>query len=250
MEFWEYGILFLAGIAGGFTAFGLRSQMERILKYVLAFSGAFILGIIFIHLVPEVFEIKTSYNAGLFVLLGFLLQIVLESLSGGVEHGHVHSHKHDHKHKISTQTILAVLIGLGIHSFIEGLPLTGYQVLHADHAHANHLLWGIILHKAPAAFALMVLFMNGGVSLVKSWLLLILFSLMSPLGAMVGNIFQQLYGLETVIIPLTAIVIGSLFHISVTILFESDSEKHRFSWKQMAAVIVGLGLAVLTMHSH
>ncbi len=248
MHLWEYIILFLSGIAGGITAFSLRHWMERILKYVLAFSGAFILGIIFIHLVPEVFEVKTAYNTGLFVLLGFLLQILLESLSGGIEHGHVHHH--GQTHKISRQTILAVLIGLGLHSFIEGLPLTGYHALHADHNHANHLLWGIVLHKAPAAFALMVLLLNGGVSQLRSWMLLILFALMSPLGAVTGNFFQEIYGLETVIIPLTAIVIGSLFHISVTILFESDSSKHRFSWKQMSAVILGLLLAILTMHSH
>ena len=52
----------------------------------------FIIGMSFLHLLPEAFA--ATPKAGLFVLLGFVIQIFLEFLSNGIEHGHQHPHQH------------------------------------------------------------------------------------------------------------------------------------------------------------
>jgi len=167
------------------------------------------------------------------------------------EHGHVHA-PHDNRGRFALQ----VMIGLCLHAFLEGLPLGGtyeqLQHIHAHHHHGHHhLLWGIILHKAPAAFALVLLFSLSGFQRTKIILALLLFALMSPLGAALATYFNQRAWLDiadqTIIV---AIVIGSFLHIATTILFETDnSQHHRIPIRKLVAIAVGIGLAILTVVS-
>ncbi len=46
-----------------------------------------------IHLIPDLFMSgENPFTLGLYILLGFFLQKVLENFSNGVEHGHMHLH--------------------------------------------------------------------------------------------------------------------------------------------------------------
>ena len=75
--------LLIVALIGGLALeiFGDRAMNN--LSIILAFGGAFIMGLIFLHLVPEAFSYSSI--AGTFVLIGFLLQILLEYLSKGLE---------------------------------------------------------------------------------------------------------------------------------------------------------------------
>ena len=124
-------------------------------KLSLVFAGAYLFAVTVIHILPELFTNNTQLNpayVGTFVLAGFFLQQVLEYLTTGVEHGHVHlpNEKHDH----SRLSPVFVLTALCIHAFLEGGLLAHPGTIHAHHD-SNALLFGIVLHKAPAAFALM-----------------------------------------------------------------------------------------------
>ena len=74
--------LLLVALAGGLILEILGEKAMNNLPIFLAFGGAFIMGLIFLHLVPEAFSF--SANAGIFVLLGFLVQIFLEYISKGL----------------------------------------------------------------------------------------------------------------------------------------------------------------------
>ena len=140
------------------------------------------------------------------------------------------------------------MIGLNLHAFLEGMPLSGYEDIHGsdlhDHTH-NHLLYGVILHKAPAAFALVVLLLSSQIKKNMVMACLVFFAAMSPAGALltqVARVNQATFGI------LLAIVIGSFLHIATTILFESgESGHHRVSRRKLVAIIVGVGMALLTM---
>ena len=244
MSFWEYLILFLTVILGGVAALYLRKYSRTSLQLLLSFSGAYILGITVLHLIPGVFSGQPSPTIGLWVILGFLVQLGLEQLSIGVEHGHVHAH-----HKASASFALQLMLGLCLHAFIEGLPLESYPELHqlqhgSGHEH-NHLLFGIILHKIPAAFALVVLLILSGYRQIFVIFCLIVFAAMSPLGALFSSILPA----EVAVFQaLTAIVIGSFLHISTTILFEADvTRQHKISAKRMLIILAGFGMALLTL---
>ncbi len=244
MAIWEYLLLFFSVIGGGLIALRTGHLKRDTLKLLLSFSGAYVLGIAVLHLLPEVFTPHDGHRMGLWILGGFLIQQLLEPLSRGVEHGHVHAHH--------TPTFLfgaQILLGLCLHSFVEGLPLSAYP--HLQH-HAseegpviNHLLFGIILHKIPAAFALGVLLLRSGYSRLFLFVSLFIFAGMSPLGAFLGanlSIDDQLLRV------LMAIVVGSFLHIATTILFEAENNRqHTLSWIKLLVVTAGIGAAILTL---
>ncbi len=246
-------LLLLPVIIGGVLVVGLeKSNRQKIIKLLLAFSGGFLLAIAFTHFLPELYTKHSAEHIhsaeetmhamlpiGIWILVGFLVQLFLEYFSGGIEHGHIHIHGHQ---KIP----IGMLLSLSIHSFIEGMPLLGIEPHHDTHAHilGNHeysLLIGIILHQLPVAIALMTLLRASGISSQKSWLLLLLFGVMTPLGMFTGYFLQvnaEFYYVDV----LLAMVVGMFLHISTTIIFET-SEQHRFNLGKLVAILLGVGLS-------
>ena len=104
------------------------------------------------------------------------------------------------------------------------------------------LLAGIIIHNVPVSIVLLTMLLHNGVAKGKALVWMLVFALMSPLGAGLSDVAGDLskYSHE-----LMAVVIGIFLHISTTILFES-SDEHRFNRLKMLAIAVGAGIAVLT----
>ena len=65
------------------------------------------------------------------------------------------------------------------------------------------------------------------------------FAIMTPLGTLVSDTFPILNEYYT---EITAVVIGILFHISSTIIFES-SEGHKFNIAKISMIVLGIVLA-------
>ena len=197
------------------------SQLSN-LKLLLAFSGAFLLSITVFHFLPEVYR-NTDKSVGLYIMIGILLQIILELFSEGAEHGHVHLNK-------SSNTFPWLLfISLSIHSVFEGFPINTHE----------HLLYGIIIHKLPVAIILSTFFLASQISRVKIAIFLVLFALMTPLGVVLS---QEFGVLQNYYYEISAIVIGIFLHISTTILFES-SEGHKFNITKLLIIVLAIALA-------
>ena len=209
------------------------------LKLLIAFSGAYLLSITALHLLPEVFtgDDRGAYF-GSFVLVGFFIQVMLEYLSGGIEHGHAHTHR-------SAGLPVGLMIGLCLHAFLEGMPLGGGDAHSHEHSHSHGvepLLLGIVLHKYPVAMVFLAMLLNSGLGKPKAFGLLAVFAAMAPLGTLLSGVeMVGQYNRESL-----AIVIGIFLHVSTTILFES-SEDHRFNAYKMMAIAVGLALAAASM---
>ena len=194
------------------------------IKLLLTFSGAFLLANITNHLIPEIFKHATNNNnIGVFILLGFLFQILLEYFSEGIEHGHFHQKK---------AIPISILISLSIHAFIEGIPLSGHL---AEHTH-NGLLAAIIMHKLPVSIVLLTIFLENGTSKKKAYFYLLIFAAMAPLGLFTSQVFEGIIVYNNEIM---AIVIGILLHISTTIIFES-SNNHKFTKSKIIAICLGI----------
>ena len=124
---------------------------------------------------------------------------------------------------------------------MEGALLTHDSPLHEQNS-SYTLLFGIILHKAPAAFALMVIFKEKSKFSRLQWTVLTIFSLASPIGAL-ANSYLTLS--EEELNLLFAFVSGAFLHISTTIFVES-SPKHLFRINKIAISIIAALLAILT----
>ena len=257
-------LLFVALIGGlALELFGDRAMNN--LSIILAFGGAFIMGLIFLHLVPEAFSYSSI--AGTFVLIGFLVQILLEYLSKGLEHGHVHLNDSS-IHQTSTVMPWAAIVSLCIHAFLESMPLAegasavdvAHQVrsmgslhvhVHADTAIGSALFMGLALHKLPVALVLMGLIKSTGASKVSRWCLLILFGLMPGLGMYIYDLIIHSGvsipgGVSAFMSATHGLVIGVLLHVSTTVLFESG-EGHAFNYKKLIATLLGLSISYITL---
>jgi len=211
---------------------------KKLVQFLLSFSGAYLLSMTISHLLPETFG---TFNAmhhhahahkdpkliGAFILLGILIQLLLESFSKGAEHGHVHVHNH----KKNFPWML--FFSLCIHAFSEGIPL-GYQ-------HNHVFLWPIIIHKIPVGIVLTTFFLKESYNIKKVIFFMTVFALMSPLGSFLASKIEFLQHFQSYT---TAVIIGIFLHISTVILFES-SENHKFNFQKFIAIILGMGIAFI-----
>jgi hypothetical protein len=156
-------------------------------------------------------------------MIGILFQIILEFFSKGAEHGHVHGHD-----KI-TQTPWLLFISLCIHAFLEGYPVSQH----------HDLAYGIAIHHLPIAIILTTFFLKAQLNKTTLFVFMISFAFMTPLGTYVSDKVPSLVAYYK---EITAVVIGILFHISSTIIFES-SEGHKFNIAKISMIISGILLA-------
>ncbi len=274
-----YFLPFIAVVLGFLVSSVVKLKKKKVIKLLLAFSGSFLLTMTVSHLLPEVYayviegkhkknieiivekvetknytiephqhshdqhnhanetenfhENKTQIEQhnhdhdamkqiGLFIMLGIIFQIILEYFSKGAEHGHVHSHE-----KITSMPWL--LFGsLCLHALFEGMPISQH----------NHLAWAIAVHHFPIAIILTLFFIQAHLNKRIIFLFMIVFAFMTPLGTFLAD---NLTFLVDYYVPISAFVIGILFHISSTIIFES-SEGHKFNLAKLLAILVGIAL--------
>ena len=218
---------------------------EKNLRLLLAFSGAYLLSVSFTHIIPSIFSGEGNAFLGYFVLLGFFIQLFLEFLSSGVGHGHDHHHDaHSHDSSI-TIAPMALLLGISLHAFFEGMPFA-----HEFHEHVHlqeSLLIGIVIHKIPIAIVLTSLFINAGYSFKKTMLYMVIFALASPMGTLISSFGAEYItiDIDTYYKIIMALVVGIFMHISTTILFESD-KNHHFNLRKMLVILIGVAFAILS----
>ena len=201
-------ILFLVSLAGSGVLFLGKDITPNRMKLLLSFSASFLLSLTFLHLLPEAMA-DGGEHIGVFILIGFLLQIILDYFSHGVEHGHAHAHHHSGK-----RFYWMVSISLWIHAFIEGMPFgMTEEVMHHGHEHHHHghsLLLGISFHKFTESFVFAALLL----AMVKEkWLPYVM-----------------------------AILMGIILHVSTMILFEAE-EGHRFNRVKFLIILLGFAAA-------
>ena len=269
-----YLLPFLAVVLGYFLAIIVKPAKKKTIKLLLAFSGSFLLTMTVSHLLPEVYAyvfegnhvettsiVEMDYSShnhthehhdhthdhsshdnhnhtettnsnqhnhdhdamkqiGLFIMLGIVFQIILEYFSKGAEHGHVHVHE-----KMTSMPWL-LFASLCLHALFEGMPVSQH----------THLAWAIAIHHFPIAIILTLFFLQAELNKKFVFMFMIVFALMTPLGTYLS---ANLSFLIDYYVPISAFVIGILFHISSTIIFES-SEGHKFNLAKLLAIIIGI----------
>lgn len=199
-----------------------KASEGRQFAILLSFSGAFLLAQTIFELLPRVYPEQDFKFTGLCIMGGILLQIVLEFFSKGAEHGHIH-------HSNTNTLPWMLLVSLGIHAFLEGMAILP----------GEGIIYGIVIHKIPVAVILSIFLLKTLQRPGRVFMLIVLFSLMTPLGTAAA---LHIGALKELVVPITAVVIGILLHISTVILFES-SEGHRFNYRKMAAILTGVVIA-------
>ncbi len=245
----KFLVLFLTPLLSGLLVYLIPKTKGVNYKLILVFAGAYLFAITVIHILPQLYKLESGAELiGLFVLAGFFLQQLLEYFTSGIEHGHIHTHdQHEHVHPPNSShgksiSALVLLTALCIHAFLEGSILAQPPSL-ADYD-VNAILLGIVLHRAPAAFALMTVLSFQLHSKNKAVPYLVGFSLAAPLGLSLSYFLSEGEMISQVFLTyLYALVCGNFLHISTTIVFESSPE-HHFNARKLAVAIFGALVAV------
>lgn len=226
------GLFFLIGIIV------LKNAKNKNELSIFTISLAFIvmLGLIFIHLLPELIETK-NYLLIIPSVIGFLILIFLDKLIPHHHHEHSDNNcdKHDHEEHLNHIGIVTI-IALAIHNIIEGISL--YSVTLNDIKSGLLMMISIALHNIPLGFQI------GNVIDYKNNKLLVTFlCLSSLLGSLIMIIFGGLS--ETLISILLAITLGMLLYI---LIFELLNEVIRNIKKKetLFGIIIGLIILIIT----
>jgi zinc and cadmium transporter len=196
-------LVLLASLAGGWLLLVIHPTHTR-LQLATSFVAGLMLGIALLHFLPDAAEQLHSIDrTASWVLGGFLAMFFLQRFfhfhhhdspegdpedCDAQEHEHVHEH---HAHTLADKSAkqlswVGTALGLTLHSLFDGLALAA-SVAAGAQGHAKLAGLGVamvvILHKPFDALAISTLMTASGSSRFSRHLLNILFSLVSPAGA-------------------------------------------------------------------
>jgi zinc and cadmium transporter len=232
-------LLFVISIFGGALSFFISHEKQKLVNSVLIITGAYLLSLAVLHLLPHVAAQYQSQGLAL-VLLGFVLQFILQQFSHGVEHGHSHAH-----HSMPMKEFMVIGFGLSIHALTEGIPLIGAEV---DKNTFLSFLIGISIHKFPEAFALACLASHTFKTPIKRGLVILIFGALTPLAmlffAQTGWITSAVFAI------LFPMVTGAVLQIATSIIAETTSNNHQLKFIKLVLLLTGFGLGLVSLLIH
>jgi len=168
-------VMFIS-LLGGFLPL-LRQLSQRALALLLSFSAGVLLGAVFFHMLPETGKVL-SEKIGWPILTGFLLIFVMERFV------FVHACE-EHDCDIHHMGIPAFL-GISLHSLIDGVALgAGLMMPQLGPV----VLLAVIIHKMPDSMSISTILLSAGWNRRKISMLNLLFSLTTPIGAILAFVF-------------------------------------------------------------
>lgn len=174
---------FLMTLAGGVFAF----RYQRYLLFIMAFSAGVMIGVVFLHLMPEVMEM--SRTAGIEVrtlmlalIAGFVIIFLLEKLT--VIHSEKQHGEPGHHHNVG----LVGALGLTFHAFLDGLAIgTGFQ---AGKEVGIIVLVAVLAHDFADGLNTVTFMLASRNSKWRTGLLLIVQASAPVLGAFVASVIE------------------------------------------------------------
>ncbi len=219
------------------------------LNFLLAFSASYLFTITIVELLPSVFaNSNDNFIKGIAIVGGFFFQTIIEAFSNGFEHGHLHSHSVNCKKHIP----ISLIIGLYLHSYLEGFPIfipelgqpleSSNGLLSAQQS----ILFSVITHNIPLTAAFVTLLLEHQLKKQIVLIFICLFALMAPFAGGTYLLFQNtniqsLSIFNEVVIPF---IIGVFLHTSTTILFES-ADNHKYQLPRVIVIVVGVCCGII-----
>lgn len=224
----------LVSLIGLFAVPFKKLSKRGFLTLLVSFSAGALLGDVFIHLLPELAEENQfTMQTSLWIFGTIVSFFILEKFL------HWHYHAEDQAdHHDTHPLVYNILIGDGIHNFIDGLVIAGaYQV---DIKLGIATTVAVILHEIPQEFGDFGALVYGGFSRFKALMSNLFSGASAILGAVVAFMFTQATDSLAILV---AIGVGSFIYIAIADLIPQIHKEKEQSLTQLLSF--GLGIAVM-----
>lgn len=208
-----------------------RDNLSRVLVYLVSLSTGAIFGGTFIHLIPRyASDIGYTHFTGLVVMAGIAGSHLLEKV--------IHWHCHHTGHDVEPFSYM-ILVGDGIHNFIDGLLIASSYLVSVSAGVAATV--AIMLHKVPKEVGDFGTLVHGGFTEKKALAFNVGVGVFMFLGAGIAVLVSGFGGAEKFLVPL---VIGNFVYIAGTDLFPEVKE-HEGSNKMLVFLVFLLGVGMM-----
>jgi len=220
-------VMFIS-LLGGFLPL-LRQLSQRALALLLSFSAGVLLGAVFFHMLPETGRVLND-AIGWPILGGFLLIFVMERF--------VFVHACEEYECDIHQIGLPAFLGISLHSLLDGVALGAGLMLPQL---GPVVLLAVLIHKMPDSMSISSILLAAGWNRGKIGWLNLLFSLTTPIGALISFLFFRALSAENVAIAI-GISAGTFLAIATADILP---QVHRIEQRNpMTLVFLALGLTV------
>lgn len=221
--------LFAAAVVGGLFPLAVR-ESSRLLHLLLCIAAGFLLGTVFLHLLPELHEMAAGDGSvWTWVLVGLLSVLVLDLGIFG--------------HQSHAAVGWATLIGLGLHAAMMGLSLGMLATI------SVMLAWGMLAHKFGETFSLvsaMRLSVQRRALLVA---LLLGFAAITPGAMMLGAAIRESVPASFQLI-VSALAAGSFLYVAVGDILPEVFHEAEDRGPKIGLLLLGVAFAALASVAH
>ena len=240
----------LAGTASVLVAatFSL-ALLSKMVHNMVSVSVGILLATAFLHSLPEAFSMEGTSPQLLFAtllagLLGFFLLEKISLLRHSHHHeGDGHNHHHGHDAEAAGRSGSMILIGDGLHNFVDGVLIAAAFM--ADYQVGIFTALAIIAHEIPQEIGDFIVLLNAGFSRTRA----LLYNLICGLSAVVGGVLAYFF-LEKAhaAMPYLLVIASSSFiYIAVSDLIPQMHRRPPWaeSLRQTVLIACGVGFVIL-----
>lgn len=230
-------LISLISFVGVFALVLTKDLLSRSVFVLVSLAVGALLGDVFIHIIPEAYgELGDPTIISLTIIAGILIFFILEKVLHW--HHHTSEHAEEHPHPIGRM----ILLGDGVHNFIDGLIIAASYLVSIEVGVATTI--AVILHEIPQEIGNFGVLIHAGYSTAKALWYNFLSALSAVLGAAIalslGGMTEQF---AIWLLPLTA---GGFIYIALSDLIPELHKDTRPSQGVIQVIAITAGVLSMT----
>ncbi|MBK8792393.1 MAG: ZIP family metal transporter [Holophaga sp.] len=237
--YWLAPIAALATLLGGWLVVRYFQGKSSLMRHLSGVAAGYLVAVTLVRILPE--SIEQGGNGMAYWALGGFLAVHV------IEHGispHFHYGEETHAHEVTWLAGILALIGLSLHSFMDGMAITA--AIRTQSSLGTLVFMGILLHRIPEGATISSIFLVRGFGARGSMLAAGGLALAAWLGAVSQEFLKLPVG------PVLGLAAGlGLYVASSDLLPQAQKEK---GWKSTLGLLTGtllfLVTSALVQHNH